>query len=440
MNTASIKMSYSDEQSDVQSSVSTAPHDVEDEFPNEDTEDDSRRSRNWCFTWNKYPEDHKERLAQLGEIVYMIYGYELGKKKNTPHLQGFVMFKEQRSFGTKLKASAELEAWEKKTYGKAKTPVQWRKGTLKGTIPEAYWKPMFSTPERCIKYCKKEGNSVEQGKPPIGQGKSSKLRDVADLILAGTTVKQIAKVPELLPLVINHHRGLQFAEEILRADRTDRAEVYWLYGESGTGKTRVASQLGAERAYVKDNGSVFWNGYDGEDVVIINEYYPKDHEISSMRSTSGWSFPDFLQVIDRYAYKAQTKGGHKTFDPKLIVITSIYPPESYHPSRTDFVQIYRRLTAVYKLLEDNTHVVHLTPDGARLYDRSLDIPDERVQVDLRSELLAALEAKKLERGLSKANQRTLQRHYITDAVSRQVELSHKNIDSREVYSDAASNS
>ena len=61
------------------------------------------RSRTWCFTINHYSAETEddldtviEKLVGLGS-VHMVIGKETGDS-GTPHLQGFVRFKNQKLF------------------------------------------------------------------------------------------------------------------------------------------------------------------------------------------------------------------------------------------------------------------------------------------------------------------------------------------------------
>lgn len=55
----------------------------------------SQTSRYWGFTWNNYTEDNVQRLLNLSPdlVKYIVFGYEVCPTTGTPHLQGWVEFK-----------------------------------------------------------------------------------------------------------------------------------------------------------------------------------------------------------------------------------------------------------------------------------------------------------------------------------------------------------
>lgn len=69
-----------------------------------------RRVRNWCFTLNNYTEGDIEMLKSLKDCKIM-FGKEEAPTTGTPHLQGFIMFKNPRTL-VGLKRINPLIHWE----------------------------------------------------------------------------------------------------------------------------------------------------------------------------------------------------------------------------------------------------------------------------------------------------------------------------------------
>lgn len=59
----------------------------------------SFKTRNWVFTLNNYTEDERRRIEThvVPECEYLCYQPEVGEERGTPHLQGCVFFKSQRT-------------------------------------------------------------------------------------------------------------------------------------------------------------------------------------------------------------------------------------------------------------------------------------------------------------------------------------------------------
>lgn len=57
------------------------------------------KTRNWVFTLNNYTEDERRRIEShvVPECEYLCYQPEVGEERGTPHLQGCVFFKSQRT-------------------------------------------------------------------------------------------------------------------------------------------------------------------------------------------------------------------------------------------------------------------------------------------------------------------------------------------------------
>ena len=61
------------------------------------------KNRNWCFTLNNPTLDETNKIRHLCEddesIKYVIVGHEFGLE-GTPHLQGYIEFKNPRTFNS----------------------------------------------------------------------------------------------------------------------------------------------------------------------------------------------------------------------------------------------------------------------------------------------------------------------------------------------------
>ena len=109
------------------------------------------RSRGWCFTLNNYSVEEEETIRNA-PCAYMLFGRERGDE-GTPHLQGYVHFKNEKS----LKQ-------------------------LKALMPRAHVEARKGTIQQAIEYCQKEGDWEEHGKPKMpkekGEGEKKRWRRI----------------------------------------------------------------------------------------------------------------------------------------------------------------------------------------------------------------------------------------------------------------------
>ena len=128
--------------------------------------------------------------------------------------------------------------------------------------------------------------------------------------------------------------------------------MYWFYGPTGSGKSRCAEEMFPNAYWAMSTGK-WWEGYDGQEVVIINDYR-KDF----------CKFHELLNLLDRYPYRVECKGGSRQFTSKTIVITTPLSPEETWENRTseDLGQLLRRIDNILFLamepeLEQRSRVI-----------------------------------------------------------------------------------
>lgn len=249
--------------------------------------DNKARGYDWCFVVNNYSEDEVQVLQNLAsQVRYLVYGHEVAPSTGTPHLQGYILFDEAKSFA-KVKKLLGSRANIKKRYKK-------------------------SSPKAASDYCKKDGKFWETGTLPVGQGKRTDFEVTRDLIKDG------AKMSEIVDKATSY-QTLRSAELILKykeKTRITKPHVIWLYGSSGTGKTRTAYEL-FPNLYRKTNMMGFWfEGYDAHQDVLLDDIKDNSRQMYEM----------LLELLDRYDCRVPCKGGSRQFFGKNIVVTSIKSP------------------------------------------------------------------------------------------------------------------
>lgn len=264
----------------------------------------SDKSQCWCFTLNNWSEEQYEKIIAF-PCDYMIVGKEVGEE-GTPHLQGYIRKKTQIRFNS-----------------------------LKKMMPQAHFEIAKGTPEQNIKYCSKEGDFVEIGERPVGQGKRTDIELVRD------TIKTTGKIASVVEIATNLQQ-IKMAEIMIKyiePKRDYKPNVIWLYGASGLGKTRKALEM-FPNAFRKSNSTgLWWDGYDAHQDVIIDDVKNEDQKY----------YLTLLELLDRYECRIQVKGGTRQFLARNIVLTSLWHPGRLFGAFDDAVEIERRIDQIIKL-------------------------------------------------------------------------------------------
>lgn len=252
------------------------------------------KSNRFCFTINNYDEVHFELFGTdlSNKLKYWIGGKEVGEN-GTPHLQCYAEF----DHGQRLRCTAA-----KARLVEIGFPNSLHIEIAKGNAAQN------------IAYCSKDNNFKEGGQRPVGRGKRTDLDDVCDLIANGSNLHDIALSHPTA--VVKFSNGIQRLMSLRLPKRFFKTQVIWLYGPTGTGKSRYAWDAAPE-AYMKSSSHKWWDGYTGQDVVIVDDYRPSTH----------LPFNFVLNLFDRYPLSVEFKGGMIEFCSKTIYVTSPFSPE-----------------------------------------------------------------------------------------------------------------
>lgn len=157
-----------------------------------------------------------------------------------------------------------------------------------------------------------DGTQFEFGQRPI---KRNSARDWAD-------IKQKAiegKLEEVPPdLFVRHYGNLRrIAADYSKPVSIERT-IYVYWGQTGVGKSRKAWDEAGLDAYPKDPLSKFWDGYQGQKHVVIDEF----RGIINIAHILRW--------FDRYPVNVEIKGSSTTLRATKIWITSNLHPRDWY--------------------------------------------------------------------------------------------------------------
>lgn len=307
--------------------------------------------RRFCFTDFTCTD---ERLAEYRVRIpysYILVGKETCPTTGRSHYQGYVELRVQTRGGMGHNGRTDAdrradharvaEGEVQKVEGeKEEDPVGPRatKNGILGMIEGWHIEVCKGSSKSNITYCKKEGNVVLEDGEPREQGERVDL----------PVMKKIAYERGMAAVCeVGNYQHMRMAEKYLtycEKERDFEPRVVWLFGESGVGKSRAARDLGSgTRVYVKNQGGHWYDGYDGHETLILDDW-----------RDSWWAITTTLSLLDRYPFRVEFKGGHRQMLARLIVVTSPFPPwEVYQGAKEENKkQLVRRVGEVYNIKED----------------------------------------------------------------------------------------
>lgn len=238
-------------------------------------------------------------------LMYLVLGYEIGEECGTPHIQGFIYFKNAKSWnGVRDVLPPRCSNIKKRYYQ--------------------------SSAERAAGYCLKDGQYEQYGSLPE-QGKRTDLHEMADMVIEGKSRREIALHNPTQFIV--HNRGLEALRRAIRVPPEDPQGEYefenlWLFGGRNAGKSRYARDKYPGDLFVKSLDEEFWCTYRDESTVLIEEWTPKTSE--------KW-YNALMVWTDRYCFWVKIKGEEAMkIKPRRFIITSNFSINDCFPNPYEY--------------------------------------------------------------------------------------------------------
>lgn len=258
----------------------------------------------WCFTINNYTDDIFPLLDELydsKQVSYICVAREVGAS-GTPHLQCCCRFEQRVSF----KRAKEL---------------------LGGDI--VHIEQMRGTLDQAAEYCKKDGDYYERGQLK-SQGQRQDLTDLQTAVQQGVDMKYLRD--NHFKEFLRYGRMLEAALALNAVPRSWKTQVIWIWGPPRCGKSRLAHKEGSSLSnghlsFIADKSLTWFNGWTPGHKVAILDDFDGTAKINTL-----------LTIFDRYPCKVPVKGNFIEWNPRIVYVTSNYPPQHFYFDKEDWLQ------------------------------------------------------------------------------------------------------
>ncbi len=243
-------------------------------------------------------EDEYAAKLMKAPTKYLVFQLEVGES-GTPHYQGYIEFGQQMRPAA-VKKLCKHAHWE---------------GRTKGTRQQAR--------DYCRKDDKPKGCRIagpwEWGKwTDGGQGARNDLYRACEVALRTFSVVDVIK--EAPTVYVKYFRGIERLIARMRPKRIKPPVVSLLYGATRTGKTRFAYDHYPD-LYRKHPSCKWFDGYEGQEVLLLDDF---------SGATSKVSLDYLLQLLDRYHFSPEVKGGFVSLNATRIIITTNNHPYTWY--------------------------------------------------------------------------------------------------------------
>jgi len=268
------------------------------------------RNRNFCFTFNNYPDT---TLVDNVACKYIAYSKEVAPTTGTPHLQGWI------------------------TFNSVKTEIQVRK-----LLPGCHISTMHGSLAENDIYISKAAVITERGEKPVtndNKGRAEKLR--------WHRARELAKNGQLddvdADIYIRCYNTLKnIAKDHQSKPPPCDVKCFWIYGSTGTGKSHAVETTFPD-CYKKAMDDLKWfDGYQDEDVIYLEDIDKYQVKWGGL----------LKRLADRWPMQASIKGAMKYIRPKVVIVTSNYQIEEIWQDSATVDPLLRRFTVVEKVNQE----------------------------------------------------------------------------------------
>ena len=293
------------------------------------------QGKRYVFTLNNPVARNLEELQQLvdrHDIVRGVKGqFERGEGEQTLHIQGLIVFHRNASPRCVREVLKELRRAD-------------------GSDASPHFEVQRGSNDQAIEYVSKVDTRVNRHDAPdwlpqdkiqfefgdeeafvCRQGQRNDLLDVQRRLDDGEPMESIAE--HHFGSFVRYHKGFSAYRLLRCAKRSWQTHALVIVGPPGCGKTTLVGEMYPNAFWVSQpNGGTLWfDGYDGHEVVVFDEFY-------------GWVQRSMMQrLIDRSPMSVPVKGAMVPFVAKTVVILSNQVPRRWWPN-LGLGAMFRRLT------------------------------------------------------------------------------------------------
>jgi len=265
--------------------------------------------------WNCNSREDYIKIMAKNKIHFFAYGEETCPTSGKKHNQCYMYFKHSRAWG-KLALNRIAKWW-----GETHNFVDACRGNVDANEL----------------YCQKESDLVKIGTEPK-QGHRSDIKDTCTEIMKNNlSVDEIA-VDDPMHY---HQYGRTFQKiqtiALRQKWRKWQTEGIWYFGKTRCGKShQMFENYNPKTHFIKDLNVEWWDGYNGQETICINEFKGQI------------KYGELMDLVDKWPKNVPVRNQESVpFLAKKIIIASITRVEECYCNRTDFSEFYAR----FKLYE-----------------------------------------------------------------------------------------